>query len=258
MSDLPSMPLFVDDYEAATAHLTLEEDGAYNRLLRLCWRTAGCSVPDDAEWIARRMRVDRETFDRVLAPIIEEFFTRANGRISQRRQKREHRYVTQVSRSRKEAGRKGGIAKARKTTEKASSKAKDLPEANASKALAPTPTPTLKKKDDAREARSVLSRVLGEDLAGEFIRYRSRKKAPLTPTAADLLCKKLARISEQHGMQPRDAVALLMARGWQSIEPDWIKPEHKSGSDTAARYTKDFTPEDWAEIERRRKARAGA
>lgn len=33
---LPYFPLYVDDYEADTPHLTLEEDGAFSRLLRLC------------------------------------------------------------------------------------------------------------------------------------------------------------------------------------------------------------------------------
>ena len=35
MSQLPYFPLYPTDFEADTSHLTLEEDGAYNRLLRL-------------------------------------------------------------------------------------------------------------------------------------------------------------------------------------------------------------------------------
>jgi len=127
MSDIPSLPLFVDDYEAATAHLTLEEDGVYMRLLRLCWRTPGCSVPDDPAWIARRMRVSIETFDSIIEPIIDEFFTRENGRVFQRRLCAEHAYVSETIAARKEAGRRGGKAKALKNKETASSKATDLP-----------------------------------------------------------------------------------------------------------------------------------
>ena len=108
MSKLPYMPLYVDDYEAATAHLTLEEDGIYNRLLRLCWRTSGCSVPDDPSWIARRMRVDLDTYHRLVEPIIKEFFGRANGRVSQRRQREEFQKANEVSRKRAAAGKKGG------------------------------------------------------------------------------------------------------------------------------------------------------
>ena len=78
---LPYFPLYPKDFEAKTSHLTLEEDGAYNRLLRLCWLTPGCSLPDDPAWIARRLRVDAATYDRLVAPLISEFFKRTKGRV---------------------------------------------------------------------------------------------------------------------------------------------------------------------------------
>ncbi len=108
MADLPYMPYYVDDFEAATAHLTIEEDGAYNRLLRLCWRTSGCSLPDDPEWIARRMRVDLETYHRVIEPIIDEFFRRQKGRVFQKRQTAEWVRAIETSDKRAAAGKKGG------------------------------------------------------------------------------------------------------------------------------------------------------
>jgi len=159
MSDLPSMPLFVDDYEAATAHLTMEEDGAYMRLLRLCWRTPGCSIPDDDAWIMRRMRVDADTFSRVVAPLIDEFFERKQGRIFQKRQRKEYDYVTRLVHKRKIAGKRGGEAKARKMQQKAPNKATDLPEQKSSNALAPTPTPTPSKKRDTNVSPKKGSRL---------------------------------------------------------------------------------------------------
>lgn len=142
MSDqLPSLPLFVDDYEAATAHLTVEEDGAYMRLLRLCWRTPRCSIPDDPEWIMRRLRVDRATYDRLIVPIIGEFFKRSRGRVFQKRLLQEFDYAVSAKRAKKEAGKKGGIAKAQKNNEKQSSNASILPEANAKQSASPQPQP---------------------------------------------------------------------------------------------------------------------
>lgn len=79
---LPFFNLYPRDFEADTSHLTLEEDGAYNRLIRLCWMTPGCSLPDDDAWIMRRMRVDAETFERVVRVVLDEFFTRSGGRVS--------------------------------------------------------------------------------------------------------------------------------------------------------------------------------
>lgn len=79
---LPYFPMYPTDFEADTSHLTLEEDGAYNRLLRICWMTPGCSIPDDDAWIMRRLRVDRATFDTVVRVVLDEFFTVENGRLS--------------------------------------------------------------------------------------------------------------------------------------------------------------------------------
>lgn len=136
---LPSLPLFVDDYEGATTHLTLEEDGAYMRLLRLCWRTPRCTIPDEPEWIMRRLRVDRGTFDRIVAPLIDEFFKRSRGRIYQKRLLQEFAYAVDRQTKRKEAGKKGGRAKAQKINENDASKATVLPEQKPSNALAPSP-----------------------------------------------------------------------------------------------------------------------
>lgn len=145
MSALPYLPLFVDDYDGATAHLTIEEDGAYLRLLRLCWRTPGCSIPDEPAWIMRKLRVDLAAFDRVVSPILEEFFSRSRGRYFQKRLREEFGRSTKLSQARKNAGKKGGTNKALNSKGKTSGKATDLPEQKASKDLAskPIPIPTV-------------------------------------------------------------------------------------------------------------------
>jgi len=61
---MPYFPMFPTDFEADTSHLTLAEDGAYNRLLRLVWMSPGCSLPDDDAWILRRMRCHSDEEDR--------------------------------------------------------------------------------------------------------------------------------------------------------------------------------------------------
>jgi uncharacterized protein YdaU (DUF1376 family) len=105
---IPYMPLYVSDYEADTAHLSLEEDGCYMRLLRLCWRTPGCSIPDDPTWIMRRLRIDRETFERVCIPVIEEFFQVEKARLFSPRLRKEHDRISDTSRKRSDAGKLGG------------------------------------------------------------------------------------------------------------------------------------------------------
>ena len=108
-------------YEAATAHLTPEEDGIYNRLLRLCWRTPGCSIPNDADWIARRMRMEGE-YEAKIEPILRDFFQIKRGRWSQKKQRAVYRQTHCKIRERKLAGTLGGLAKSLKTKETTSSK----------------------------------------------------------------------------------------------------------------------------------------
>lgn len=125
---LPYFPLYPSDFEAKTSHLTLEEDGAYNRLLRLCWMTPGCSLPDDPAWIARRMRVDAVTYDRVIAPLLDEFFRREKGRVFQPKLMLIHDDANLKHERRVDAGKKGGRPpKSLKENEATESNAKALP-----------------------------------------------------------------------------------------------------------------------------------
>jgi uncharacterized protein YdaU (DUF1376 family) len=105
---LAYFPFYPSDYEADTPHLSLEEDGAYNRLLRLCWMTPGCSIPDDKTWIMRRLRVDAETYDRVVAVVLAEFFKRRRGRLYSPRLSTLFQETLDAKNRRSKAGKKGG------------------------------------------------------------------------------------------------------------------------------------------------------
>lgn len=118
---LAYFPLYVNDFEGDTAHLSIEEDGAYNRLLRLCWRTPGCSIPAEEKWIRRQMRVDQDTYDRVVAPIISEFFRNARGRLYSPRLSEEYERAAAAHEARVEAGKRGADARKKLSTELGSS-----------------------------------------------------------------------------------------------------------------------------------------
>lgn len=150
---LPYFPMFPSDFEAKTSHLTLEEDGAYNRLLRLCWMTPGCSLPDDPAWIARRMRVDMATFERVIEPILNEFFRRSKGRVWNRKLTEIYEETSEKHTRRVEAGKKGGRPpKSLKIKETAQSNAKAL-------SKQPEPEPDTLSNDNAADAPPDLTKV---------------------------------------------------------------------------------------------------
>lgn len=64
-------PFHVSDYIADTAHLTIEEDIAYRRLLDLYYTTEA-PIPNDVSGIARRIRMPKHT--EIVASILMEFF----------------------------------------------------------------------------------------------------------------------------------------------------------------------------------------
>lgn len=152
---LPYFPMFPSDFEADTSHLSLEEDGAYNRLLRLMWMAPGCSLPADDAWLSRRMRVDAETFSRVVRPVLDEFFRVTNGRIINPRLSEEFKKVDKTSKARSEAGKKGGRPKVVDNKEKEEKPGFDFDKGGLSYARAlPEPEPEPYKSDDDDRPRS--------------------------------------------------------------------------------------------------------
>ena len=124
---LPYFPMFPADFDADTGHLSLAEDGAYNRLLRLQWRAPGCKLPNDMEWIFRKAKAVTEEDQRIIEVVIAEFFTRKGGKIFSARLLKEYIKSDVAHSKRVAAGSKGGSAKARKAKETSPINATALP-----------------------------------------------------------------------------------------------------------------------------------
>ncbi len=127
MARLPYVPLYLDAFGSAVAHLSLEEEGAYFRLLRLCWETPGCTIPTDPKWIARKLRVSMEDYQNAVVPILDEFFSTRRGRFYQKRLLAEYVKANDKVKARSEAGKAGAAAKHRKTKKKEPDKRTRLP-----------------------------------------------------------------------------------------------------------------------------------
>lgn len=114
MPKIPYIPFYIDDYEAATNFMTAEQDGIYFRLIRLCWRTVGCSVPNDHKWLMQRLRLSEDQFKDIALPIINEFFNKKKGRVYQKRLSEEYEKIHETIKARSEAGKRGGRPKSLK------------------------------------------------------------------------------------------------------------------------------------------------
>lgn len=150
-------PFYAERFEAATTHLSMLEDGAFNRLLRLCWRSPGCKVPDDKGWIYRQMRAgnaaEKAAIDRVLA----EFFKRGKGKIWNAKLLEIHAQVSAAHLNKSEAGKRGAAAKALKRNK-----------TDTSTAEATLKQPEPEPKEEKREANASQKKTRGSRLSADW------------------------------------------------------------------------------------------
>lgn len=85
MSEFPYMPLFPSSYLADTMHLGDPAlHGCYLLLLINMWNRPSCSLPDNPDELAILCRTSRTKFKKIW-PLIEPFFLKKDGKISQKR-----------------------------------------------------------------------------------------------------------------------------------------------------------------------------
>jgi uncharacterized protein YdaU (DUF1376 family) len=68
------MRLWVAQISADTAHLTAAQLGTHLRLLMLAWRRASCSIPDDADWICRRLGIGPDDYADDVVPVLADLW----------------------------------------------------------------------------------------------------------------------------------------------------------------------------------------
>ncbi len=71
MKKYPYMPLYINEYESASRHLEIDEEGVFFRLIRLHWDLYPHDPPDDDKKMARWLRVDPRTWRRVLKVLMK-------------------------------------------------------------------------------------------------------------------------------------------------------------------------------------------
>lgn len=156
MAQYPALPLFTDAIMADCYHLSDAEFGLYSRILILMWRTPNCRIPNDSEWIAKRLGRTALQFDTEIRPILKEFCICDGNFWTQKRLSKEYEYVgSQSAKGKKGADArwgKNGNSAMKKNSENRSSKNSvsdnslnnddSPPHSGICQTDAPTPTPT--------------------------------------------------------------------------------------------------------------------
>jgi uncharacterized protein YdaU (DUF1376 family) len=177
--------MYPTDYEAKTAHLSLLEDGAYNRLLRLCWSMPNCELPDDDAWIMRRLRVRTDEERDAVLTVLTEYFTRANRTVSNKRMKEEFEHAT----SRHDAARLNGMKGGRKP------KSLETKENDQSNGLADGKRKAKLNKANQNQNQNHINTAQCADRFDEFWQSYPRKVAK--PTAAKAWAKAVKETEPQ-------------------------------------------------------------
>jgi hypothetical protein len=158
------------------------------------------------------MRTDAATYHRLVAPLLDEFMTRKNGRVFSPRLREEFEKADETYRRRSEAGKKGGRPKAIEKPAK-EAKAGLSREKAGPKQPEPEPEPEREEKKDTRvTALDHLSPVIGSELASAFIAHRKALRAPMTEHAGKLMAAKLSSMND-----PPGAVARSIEHGWKGV-----------------------------------------
>jgi uncharacterized protein YdaU (DUF1376 family) len=130
VAKFPALPLWTDSWVADTHHLTRAARGTYHDLLVLMWRTPGCRVPNDDDWLSARLHMTLTEIRTELRPLVLEFCQTDGNWLWQKRLRKEFSFV------RRQSAAQSVRAKAKWRKEKA------ISPRDATTGNAPTPTPT--------------------------------------------------------------------------------------------------------------------
>lgn len=147
MAEFASLPLFTDAYLADAGHLSFEEHGRYLLLLIHMWRSPGCRLPDDDEWLARRFHCDASAVRMHMRPLIVEFMQVHDGWITQKRLQQEWQWCHEKRNKNINAANTRWSLKNNKKSE-CERNAGDVCERNAP---TPSPSPSLEKEKSIKE-----------------------------------------------------------------------------------------------------------
>jgi uncharacterized protein YdaU (DUF1376 family) len=104
MAEFPALPFFTDAYLGDTMHLSLEEHGAYLKLLMIAWRSGDCSLPDDDHRLATMLGITAFRWERLRAAIAP-FWDIAEGRWTQKKLLKVRSHCEKISEKRREAAK---------------------------------------------------------------------------------------------------------------------------------------------------------
>ncbi|MBY0355651.1 MAG: DUF1376 domain-containing protein [Rickettsiales bacterium] len=236
MSDLSFMPFYVADYLADTMHLSIDEHGAYLKLMFCMWRTDDGWLPDDDKKICTMLSIGAKKWASI-KPVIAPFFTYEEGHFTQGRLSRERKKVEGKIKSCSDSGKKSAEAKALKNKDTTSTDV-DVSLQRTSNIARRTsyPEPDIDKKDKSSLSSPLTPKFILPDWIkpepwNVFIESRKKLKAVNSEFALRCIVADLERFRDM-GHDPNELIETAIKHGWKSVyEPkNFGAPRHAQSS----------------------------
>lgn len=201
----------ISDWVLHTSHLTLVEEAIYFRLINHYYDTES-PIPLILSPLMRRLRLNDQ--GKIVQTILDEFFIKTDDGYRHKRCDEElATYHAKADRNR-EVGKLGGRPK------KTQSVILENPEVTLTNNYKPI-TNNNNKNIDPPEGVSV-------DLWNDFLIYRKRMKAPVTPRVLSRLIKE----ADLAKMPLSDVLETIIFKGWKSFDATWVNKTTSNTNNT--------------------------
>jgi uncharacterized protein YdaU (DUF1376 family) len=212
----PAFQFYPADYLGSqrVALMTLEEEGAYIRLLCYCWQHG--SIPSNPDQIARLIGKGAST---TLATTVATMFKphSENGSLLvHERLEQEILKQNEWARKSAEGGKKS--AQMRKMLKGGSTTVTRVVEDCLPNGI--NQKATLQSSSSSTNYINKPDSV-PEQVWNDFIKIRKAKKAPLTQTALNMI----EREADNAGWTLEEAITECVSRGWQGFKSNWVQPK---------------------------------
>ena len=194
----------IKEWVSNTAHLTLEEEAIYLRLVNYYYDSEK-PIPNDIEMISRKLRIANI---QMAYAILHEFFTECeSGFVHSRCDLEIAKYH-----AKSEQASRAGKASAQK---RFNTRSADVQPIINHKSLIINQESINKKQTKAMPTPAGVS----DDLWKDFLVYRKRLKAPVT----DRVLARLIKEAELAKMPLGEVLETIIFKGWRSFEASWIQ-----------------------------------
>ena len=141
MAEFPALPLFTDAYLADTMHLSTLQHGAYFLMLLVAWRSKGCCLPDNDNFMAKITRLEKRSW-MANKDVLLAFWKRDTaGNFYQAKLKDERNYVEQIRNRNAQAGKASAMKRLNRGSTYVEIPLEQNGNHSATPILSPLPTP---------------------------------------------------------------------------------------------------------------------